>query len=160
MSRRTQPHFWVTTHLANPVVRRLLRSRAGRGLGRRLALIRYRGRRTGRTYELPVQFARDGDRIWILPGSPEHKTWWRNLRGGADVDLVLAGQPAKGHAVVIDRRQPEFEDGRSAYLRVIPQAQRAIGRPGQTGPDPGGAGVVLIRVDLPPGAVPVGRKGA
>ncbi len=91
MSRRGQPQVWVTNHLANPVLRRLLRSRAGHRLGRRLALVRYRGHRTGRAYELPVRFVPDGDRIWILPGSPEHKTWWRNLRGGADVDLVLAG---------------------------------------------------------------------
>jgi len=103
MSRHQPPAIWVTNHLANPVLRALLHSPAGRRLGRHLALIRYRGRRTGRVYELPVQYTRDGDRIWITPGSPERKTWWRNLRGGAGVDLVLAGQARHGQGMVIDR---------------------------------------------------------
>ena len=88
----------VTNHLANPILRRLLRGPAGHRLSRRLALMCYRGRRTGRMYELPVQYARDGNRIWILPGSPEHKTWWRNLRGGAEVHLVLARQSRRVRA--------------------------------------------------------------
>jgi hypothetical protein len=103
MSRHRPPAIWVTNHLANPVLRALLHGPAGHRLGRHLALIRYRGRRTGRVYELPVQYTRDGDHIWITPGSPEFKTWWRNLRGGAGVDLVLAGQARHGQAMVIDR---------------------------------------------------------
>ena len=41
MNRRQPPGIWVTNHLANPVLRPLLHSRAGHRLGRRLALIRY-----------------------------------------------------------------------------------------------------------------------
>jgi hypothetical protein len=118
-------------------------------------MIRYRGRRTGRRYELPVQFARNGNCIWILPGSPEHKTWWRNLRGGADVDLVLAGHDMHGHAMVIDPRQTEFAEGLAAYLRAVPRARRALGLPKHASPGPGGTGLrqisdraVLVRVDL------------
>jgi hypothetical protein len=153
---RRPPGIWVTNHLANPILRPLLRSPAGRRVGRRLALLRYTGHRTGRTYQLPVQYARDGARIWILPGSPEHKTWWRNLREGADVDLVLAGHRTRGHAMVIDQtRQPEFTEGLTAYLRTVPQARRALGMP--ENPPPGAAGAqarqipssaVLVRVDL------------
>jgi hypothetical protein len=107
-------------------------------------------------YELPVQFARDGNRIWILPGSPERKTWWRNLRGGAEVDLVLAGHGIHGHAMVIDRsRQPEFAEGLTAYLRAVPRARRALGLPKHASPGPGETelrqisdSAVLVRVDL------------
>jgi F420H(2)-dependent quinone reductase len=156
VSRRQPPGIWVTNHLANPILRQLLRGPAGHRLGRRLALIRYRGRRTGRMYELPVQFARNGNRIWILPGSPEHKTWWRNLRGGADVHLVLAGQDIHGHAMVVDRsRPPEFAEGLSVYLRAVPQARRAFGLPKHASPSPGDTELrqisdtaVLVRVDL------------
>ena len=103
MNRRQPPGISATNHLANPIVRQLLRGPAGHRLSRRLALICCPGRRTGCMYELPVQFARNGNRIWILPGSPEHKTWWRYLRGGTDVHLVLARRNIHGHAVVIDR---------------------------------------------------------
>ena len=147
---------WVTNHLANPILRPLLHSPAGHRLGRRLALIRYPGRRTGRMHELPVQYARDGARIWILPASPTDKTWWRNLRDGADVDLVLAGRRVHGHAVVIDgTRQPEFAEGLAVYLRAVPEARRALGLPEPASPESGdteaqqiGESVVLVRVDL------------
>jgi hypothetical protein len=156
VNRRQPPGIWVTNHLANPILRPLLHGPAGHRLGRRLALIRYPGRLTGRIYELPVQFARNGDRIWILPGSPEHKTWWRNLRGGADVNLVLAGHDTRGHAMVIDRRrQPEFAEGLTAYLRAVPHARRALGLPKHASPSPGDTelrqisdSAVLVRVDL------------
>jgi len=58
MRRRRPVGIWVTNHLANPVLRPLLYGPTGRRLGRRLALIRCRGRRTGHVYELPVQYAR------------------------------------------------------------------------------------------------------
>jgi hypothetical protein len=156
VTRRRPPGIWVTNHLANPILRPLLHSPAGRRLGRRLALIRYLGHRTGRMYELPVQYARDGTRIWILPGSPEHKTWWRNLRDGSEVDLVLAGHGIHGHAMVIDqRRQPEFAEGLAAYLRAVPQARRALGLSKHASPSSGDMEVpqisgsaVLVRVDL------------
>ena len=156
MRRRRPPGIWVTNHLANPVLRPLLHGPAGRRLGRRLALIRYRGRRTGRVYELPVQYARDGDRVWILPGAPGCKTWWRNLRGGAGVELVLAGHDRHGHAMVIDRSQPpEFAEGLTAYLRANPRARRTLELPRHASPAPAGRGLrqvsdgtVLVRVDL------------
>ena len=93
------------------------------------ALIRYRGRHTGRSYELPVQYARDGGHIWILPGAPEHKTWWRNLRDGAAVDLGPAGHEHHGHATVIGPGQPGFAKGLAAYLRAHPTVRRALGLP-------------------------------
>jgi hypothetical protein len=156
MNRRQPPGIWVTNHLANPVLRPLLHGPAGHQLGRHLALIRYRGRRTGRSYELPAQYTRNGDRVWILPGAPGRKTWWPNLRGGAQVDLVLAGHEHHGHATVIGpSQQPEFAEGLTAYLRAHPPARRALGLPRHTSPSPDGPALdqisdstVLVRVDL------------
>jgi len=156
MNRRRPFSIWAASHLANPVLRPLLRSPAGRRLGTRLALVRYRGQHTGRVYELPVQYARDGSRLWVLPGSPEHKTWWRNMRDGIDVDLILAGNRVHGRAVVIDQtRQPDFAQGLAAYLRAIPQARRALAPPAPAAPSPAdaearqvGDSTVLVRVDL------------
>jgi hypothetical protein len=45
------PRF-LTNRLANPVLRRLLKTGAGRLPGRRLAVIRYTGVRAGRPHEL------------------------------------------------------------------------------------------------------------
>ncbi|MGZ4516807.1 MAG: nitroreductase/quinone reductase family protein [Mycobacteriaceae bacterium] len=148
--------LWATKHVANPVVRPLLRRPIGHRLGRHVALLRYRGRRTGRSYELPVQYVRDGNRVWILPGLPEHKTWWRNLHDGAEVDLTLAGRRLHGHSVVLDQtREPELAEGVAAYLRGFPHARQALGA---TRPTPAEMtfpaqhrnhqGAVLVRIDL------------
>jgi len=148
--------LWVTNHLANPVVRPLLRRPIGHRLGRHVALLRYHGRRTGRSYELPVQYARDGNRVWILPGAPEHKIWWRNLCDGAEVDLTLAGRCLHGHSVVLDQRHgPELTEGVSAYLRDVPHVRQVLGAtrptPAKTtteAPPSTDQGPVLVRIDL------------
>ncbi len=155
MNRRQPPGIWVTNHPANPLLRPLLRGPAGHQLGRQLALIRYRGRRTGRLYELPVQYTRNGDRVWILPAAPERKTWWRNLRGGAAVELVLAGRHHCGHATVTGPGEPGFTEGLTAYLRAHPTARRTLGAPRHPSPSPVGPGLpqvsdstVLVCADL------------
>jgi hypothetical protein len=156
MNRHRPLGIWVTNHLANPVLRPLLHGPAGPRLGQRLALIRYRGRRTSRSYELPVQYAREDDRVWILPGAPGRKAWWRNLCGRAEVDLVLAGHHRHGYATVIcPIQEPEFVAGLTAYLHAHPRARRALGLPRHTSPSPDGHALdqitdstVLVRVDL------------
>lgn len=98
--------FWLTNRVANPVLRRFLRSRPGRRMGRGLAVLRYTGRRTGQAHELVCQYARAGDTVWVLVATAEQKTWWRNLRGGAAAGLT-------------------------AYLSAVPLAARALGLPKQ-----------------------------
>ena len=129
MSEDARSGFWITNRVANPVVRRLLRNPLGRRLGRRLALVRYRGRRTGREYELPVQYVRDDARVWIVPAFPERKTWWRNLRGGADVELHLAGQDLRGRGVALEgpEQADEVVEGLAAYLTASPRTRKAFG---------------------------------
>ncbi|MFL7868219.1 MAG: nitroreductase/quinone reductase family protein, partial [Anaerolineales bacterium] len=48
-------------------------------------LITVTGRKTGKKYTTPVGFYRDGDSLWII--SSRDRTWWRNLQGGAQVEL-------------------------------------------------------------------------
>ena len=55
--------LWVTNHLANPILRPLLRRPIGARLGRHIALPCYDGRHSGRANELPVHYAREGDRV-------------------------------------------------------------------------------------------------
>lgn len=87
------------------------------------------GVKTGRDFTFPVQFVRDGDTIWVLPGHPESKTWWRNLRSGAPVRLHLEGVDVGGTAVAIsgDTDPEEAVRGLRAYLRRTPAAARAVG---------------------------------
>jgi hypothetical protein len=67
---------------------------------RRVALISYIGRRSGRRFTIPVVYEMAGLEVTITVGSPERKVWWRSLTGtGAPVELVIRGRRRTGHAV-------------------------------------------------------------
>jgi F420H(2)-dependent quinone reductase len=128
--------FWVTNHVANPVLRVLLRSSPGRRWGRRLAVLRYCGRRTGETHELVVQYVRDGDHVWIMPAQPDRKRWWRNMRQPLPVDIRLGGHDEHGVAQVTTRL--EEPDGFATYVKAFPKTPNTD------------ESAVMVRVDLSP----------
>jgi hypothetical protein len=45
---------------------------------------------------VPVQYAADGQTVYVVPGGWEHKTWWRNLIQPAKVRLRLQGRDVTG----------------------------------------------------------------
>jgi hypothetical protein len=146
----TRHPFLLTNHVANPVLRPLLKSRVGKTIGKRLAVIRYRGRRTGREHELVVQYARENDHVWVMPGRPELKTWWRNLRRPAGVTVWLAGRRYDGSAVAIDGRENPIEgsDAARRYLAELPQARKALHLGETTDPAAIAPSIVIVRIDL------------
>ena len=148
MSATADRGFWVKNHLVNPVVRMILRGPLGGRAGRHLAIVGYVGRRTGQRHELVVQYARDGNLVWIVPAQPQRKTWWRNLREPTAVDLRLAGLNVHGIAVAISPHDhPEqVIAGQAAYRRAFPRATARLARqPSEQG---GAREPVLVRVEL------------
>jgi hypothetical protein len=92
--------FALLNRVINPLVRWLMRSPLHWLASRRLALITYTGRRSGRAYTIPVGYQMSGPQVTITVGSPDRKVWWRSLTGsGAPVELVVRGRRLTGHAV-------------------------------------------------------------
>jgi hypothetical protein len=92
--------FAILNRAINPLVRLLIRSPLHWLASRRLALITYTGRRSGRRYTIPVGYQMVDLQVTIAVGSPDHKVWWRSLTGtGAPVDMVVRGRRRTGHAV-------------------------------------------------------------
>jgi hypothetical protein len=72
------------------------------GLMRRgMTEIRYVGRKSGTTFQIPVGYRRSGDSVVVPVGMPDKKNWWRNFLGdGAPITLLgLDGRDRDGHAV-------------------------------------------------------------
>jgi F420H(2)-dependent quinone reductase len=92
--------FALWNRTGNHAVSLLLRSPLHRVVSRQLAIVTVTGRRSGRDYSFPVGYRRKGERVTIPVGWPERKLWWRNLRGGAAVRLLLGGEDRTGHAQV------------------------------------------------------------
>jgi hypothetical protein len=66
-----------------------------------IALVTYTGRRSGRTFSIPVAYRRrDDDNIDIGANLPDAKTWWRNFLGdGAPLTVTIDGVERAGHGV-------------------------------------------------------------
>lgn len=85
---------------ANAIMRRVLRSPLSGICDGAVVLLTVTGRRTGRRFTFPVQYVEDGDTLWIMSGAGPEKTWWRNLVGGAPIDVLLRRRPLHGTAEV------------------------------------------------------------
>lgn len=86
--------------LGNPILAALLRSPLHAMLDGGTMLVSVTGRRSGRLYTTPVNYLRDGDALTVV--SLRERTWWRNLRGGAEVGVLLRGQARHGRAVLAE----------------------------------------------------------
>lgn len=87
-------------------------------------LITVTGRKTGRSYSTPVGFYREGQVLWVL--SSRGRTWWRNVRNGAKVSLVLKGKTIQAFAEAeLDPRT--VEANLRQYIRNMPLAARSLG---------------------------------
>ena len=87
-------------------------------------LITVTGRKTGKKYTTPVGFYRDEDVLWIL--SSRDRTWWRNVSGGADVEMRIRGKDVTGFAeAVMDEEAVASQLGE--YLKHVPIAAKPMG---------------------------------
>lgn len=98
-----------STFFDNPVARALNKAAVGLTtvpvlgdvVGRSLVEIRYTGRKSGRSFQTPVNYRLSGDEVVIRVMSPDSKSWWRNFLGdGGPITLLnFRGTDRAGHAV-------------------------------------------------------------
>ena len=119
---------------ANSVVRALLRAPLiGSAMGGRLITLYLVGRKSGKRYEIPVAYTRDGDDL--LVGTPF--AWGRNLRSGEPVVVLLKGKRRTADVAVITD-----EAGVTAHYAAMARDNRQfakfnkIGIDSQGNPDP------------------------
>jgi len=103
----------------NPFVAMLLRSPLHGLMSRDVMLLTVTGRRSGRRYTIPVSYLRDADRVRCVTG--REVTWWRNLRGGADVTLRIAGEERRGRAEAVAGDTERIERALGDFLTRLPR---------------------------------------
>lgn len=72
----------------------------------------------------PCRLLCGGEYLWVI--TSRERKWWRNLQGGAGIQLLLKRKPVQGVAEL------ELEENAVAarmieYLRHIPQAAKQMG---------------------------------
>ncbi|WP_031465938.1 hypothetical protein [Sciscionella sediminilitoris] len=74
--------------------------RWGKLVGRRITVVTYTGRRSGRRFSTPVEYRRHADTVRIGVRMPDTKNWWRNFTDpGGPISLGLDGAERGGHAI-------------------------------------------------------------
>ena len=136
----------------NPIVTWLLRSPIHSLVSKGTMLLTVTGSRSGRLYSTPINYLREENRLWVI--SWRDRTWWRNLRGGAPMQVLLAGEELEGQGLVIE------EVGRTAkslseYIRKAPQMARYFnvkvdkkGQPKEEDCAEAAEKMVMVRIDL------------
>ena len=111
-----------------------------------------RGRRSGASYCIPVSYMRKGEGFVCFTAAGN--VWWRNLRGGAAVEVLVAGVSYRATATPDDSGDAQIESALTTLLTAVPRDAGPAGvRLGADGvPDADDiktvAGtLVLIRVD-------------
>jgi hypothetical protein len=141
------------TSLTNRIPAAILSSPLHRLLSGKRLVLAFTGCRSGNGYATPVNYLQRGREMLITTDS----RWWRNLEGGAPVELQLRGRKLRAAAeavrdlglvaealTAIVRDHPPY--GRWAHVRV-----GADGTPAAADVRAEVArGRVLVRVQLPP----------
>jgi hypothetical protein len=85
----------VIVRLVNPLVRRLV----GRGVAAdQLLVLHYVGRRSGRSYDVPVGYHVISGVPTVLTNSP----WRRNFAGGLGIEVTYRGARRLAHATLVE----------------------------------------------------------
>jgi deazaflavin-dependent oxidoreductase (nitroreductase family) len=105
----------------NPIMKWLIRSPLHGFVSKSMLVIGYQGRKSGKRYETPVNYVRDGDELLVT--SYSNRTWWRNMLGGAPVTVWLMGKQIQASAEAYSD-PANVTRYLQAYLDQVPQQAR------------------------------------
>ena len=132
----------------------LLRSGLHAWISRDILLFTFRGRRTGREYTTPLSYIRKGATVYCFT----HSSWWKNLEGGARVELLVQGAVMAGTARAYADDPARVREPLRQFLIRVPRDARFYdvpldrdGRPLSGALDRAAANTVMIVVDLDAG---------
>ena len=89
-----------------------------------MLLITITGRKTGKKFTFPVGYNRENGYLWVI--TSRDRTWWKNLKGGAEVGLSLKRKPVTAIAEP-DLDKKAVEARMYEYVRHVPQAAKPLG---------------------------------
>lgn len=87
----------------NPLVRFLLRMPLHVFMSSNTLLLEYTGMKTGKKRSTPLNYLPLGDRS--ITTSVRQRVWWRNLRDGQSVSLLIKGRSYSARPEVVEQEQ-------------------------------------------------------
>lgn len=109
--------------IGNPLVKSILRSPLHGLFSKSTVLLTYTGRKSGKIFTTPVGYVQEGDTLHMI--SSRGHIWWRNLVGGAAVNLRLRGQDKTGWGEAIEKPE-EVASSLKSLLQKAPKYARYL----------------------------------
>lgn len=107
---------WMKWALTTPGIQSLV--------GKGVALLSFKGRKTGKLYTIPASYHRQDDTVTII--TKRQRKWWHNFESPIEVELRLAGHLYKGMAE-IEAGDAETLEFMTEYLKNRPIDAKAYG---------------------------------
>ncbi len=114
----------VPSRLSNFVISTPVRSPHHSLLGDAFAVVSVRGHITGKPISTPVNIMRDGNTLTVV--SLRTRTWWRNVRSGAQATVRLAGKTLRVRGDVHERPD-QVREGLARVFALRPGHARYFG---------------------------------
>jgi deazaflavin-dependent oxidoreductase (nitroreductase family) len=114
----------VFMKIGNGTMKFLLRSPFHKLVSGNMMLVTVKGHKSGKAYTTPVNYIQDHQMVYVT--SQKERTWWKNLRGGAEAVLRLRGQNLKAAGEVVED-EPGVTAQMATYLVKAPQYARHFG---------------------------------
>jgi deazaflavin-dependent oxidoreductase (nitroreductase family) len=136
----------------NSLMAWLLRSPMHGTISKAIMLVTVTGRKSGKAYSTPVNYVREGTTLWVT--SQRDRTWWRNLKSGAPVRVLVGGRElqARGKAIV---DEPAVAENLAAYFGIAPQYAKyykveldSMGKPSAADCTRAAKERVMVRIEL------------
>ena len=136
----------------NPMMIWLLKSPLHGMISKGVMLVSVTGCKSGKIISTPTNYLRDGDTLWVI--SWRERMWWRNLRGGAKVRVLLAGKSVEGRGQVVEE-ETSVAKSLFEYYQKIPQYAKYVqigldvtGLPISADCERAAQKMVVVRIDL------------
>ena len=141
--------------VVNPAIKVLLRSPLHRPFSRHLMLLAFRGRKTGKTYEVVVG-RHQVDGALLVPTGTTGGRWRLNFRGGTTAEVTLGNIRRRGWGELIEEPDEVARIHQLLLGRIGLKNARRLGLKANVGREPtddelkvplAGRGVVRIELD-------------
>ena len=106
--------------IANPFIKVLLRSPLHGQMSGSVAILHFRGRKSGREFDTPLSYVREDGTVFLL--SAQSTVWWKNLReDGTPVTLEIARETVSGKAKLWEGDSEALRARVHRYLCALPR---------------------------------------
>ena len=100
----------------NPVMMTVLKSPLHSMISDKIMIVTFNGRKSGKSYSTPVSYYQEDGFVYCFT----HASWWKNLKGGAKIRLLIRRKAHNGIATPIRKDREKKIVSLGKLLTAVP----------------------------------------